>query len=279
MSNIRLVVCDLDGTLLNDKKMITERTAFVMQETRRRGIAVCLASGRDEQMMSVYDRKIGWCSYLLSNNGAMVRRKDQKILHCNYLGEEDAARLLTYLNAHGMTFMMYSEREMYFSEGSEKLKKRIRDYEKLSQDVLCPVKLHAKEFLRSEPVTGYTTAAKIVAYEEDDKRLGEYKRFIDSLPGVHYEPTGYGLLGAFDRRVSKKTALLKIMEDMGIGPESVCVFGDYENDLSMFECADSRICMENGVDRLKKAASHITASNNEDGVALYLESILGIMSK
>lgn len=279
MNDIRLVVCDLDGTLLNDKKRITERTASVMQKIQQMGIAVCLASGRDEQMMSVYDRKIGGCRYLLSNNGAMVRRNDNKILHCNYLAEDDTALLLSYLNEHKMTFMMYSDQEMYFSEGSGKLKKRISDYEKLSQDVGCPVKLNAKEFLRSAPVAGYTTAAKIVAYEDDEEKINAYKRYIDHMPGVHYEPTGYGLLGAFDRKVSKKAALLKIMEDMGAGSDAVCVFGDFENDLSMFECAEHRICMENGVEELKRAASHVTVSNNDDGVAVYLENILDILSK
>ena len=59
MSEIKLVVCDLDGTLLNDKKMITEYSIKVLQEARRQGIQICFASGRDEQMMSVYAKLIG----------------------------------------------------------------------------------------------------------------------------------------------------------------------------------------------------------------------------
>ena len=58
MSEIKLVVCDLDGTLLNDEKMITPYTVSVMKKVRDMGIAVCLASGRDEQMMSIYDKQL-----------------------------------------------------------------------------------------------------------------------------------------------------------------------------------------------------------------------------
>jgi Cof subfamily protein (haloacid dehalogenase superfamily) len=279
LSEIKLVVCDLDGTLLNDKKMITEYSIKVLQEARRQGIQICFASGRDEQMMSVYAKLIGGCDYMLSDNGALVRDGGGNMLHSAVLKEEDACRLLTYLNKREMTFMMYSAERMYFSEGSEKLKKRIRDYEDLSVRLGCPVKLQAEEYLRTAPATGYCTAAKIVAYEEDPGKVEDYIEFIGTLPRVHCESTGYGLMGAFDQEVSKKTALHKIMERMGIGGEAVCVFGDFDNDLSMFECADHRVCMANGVEKLKAAASYVTLSNNEDGVAVYLADVLGIMPK
>ena len=157
MSEIKLVVCDLDGTLLNDEKMITPYTVSVMKKVRDMGIAVCLASGRDEQMMSIYDKQLGGCEYMLSDNGALVR-SGERVIHCNFLAEEDTASLLTYLNEQKMTFMMYSAEEMYFSEGSEKLQKRIRDYEALSQKAGCPVKLKVREFLRNGSVLGYKTA-------------------------------------------------------------------------------------------------------------------------
>lgn len=279
MNKIKLVVCDLDGTLLNDKKLISDYTVKVLQETRRQGIRICFASGRDEQMMSVYAKLIGGCDYMLSDNGALLRDGEGNMLHSAVLKEEDARKLLTYLNERKMTFMMYSAERMYFSEGSEKLKKRIRAYEDLSVRLGCPIKLQAEEFLRTAPATGYSTAAKIVAYEEDPGKVQDYTEFIGTLPRVHCESTGYGLMGAFDQEVSKKTALHKIMDRMRIGRDAVCVFGDFDNDLSMFECADHRVCMANGVEKLKAAASYVTLSNNEDGVAVYLANILGIMPK
>ena len=139
MSEIKLVVCDLDGTLLNDEKMITPYTVSVMKKVREMGIAVCLASGRDEQMMSIYEKQLGGCEYMLSDNGAPVR-SGKRVICCNFLAEEDTASLLAYLNEQQMTLMMYSAEQMYFSEGSEKLKKRIRDYEALSSESRLPGK-------------------------------------------------------------------------------------------------------------------------------------------
>lgn len=275
-SEIKLVVCDLDGTLLNDQKQITKRTEQVLKKVKQMGIAVCCASGRDAQMMSIYDQQLDGCDYVLSNNGAMVQNRYKEILHNSFLAESDSAAILSYLNEKNMAFMMYCAENMYFSDGSEKLKKRIEAYERLSEAVGCPVKLHVKEFCRNADVNGYETAAKIVAYEDDPENLRRFTDFVDTLPNVHCESTGYGLMGAFQKDVSKKTALHKIMQDMGIDSSNVCVFGDFDNDLSMFECAKYRVCMENGVQTLKDAATSITKSNNEDGVAYYLEEKLGI---
>lgn len=273
---IKLIVCDLDGTLLNRDKRITPRTEQVLKKAKQLGISLCFASGRDAQMMSIYDRQVGGCDYLLSNNGAIVHTRSKEILHSSFLAQQDTAQILSFLNQREMCFMMYSAREMYFSQASEKLQDRIWKYEALSRDIGCPVTLNVRELARDAAVTGFHTAAKIVAYEDDPRELEHFQDFLDTLPGVHRESTGYGLMGAFQKDVSKQTALEKIMEDMHITGENVCVFGDFDNDLSMFACAKYRVCMANGVQALKDAATCVTGSNNEDGVAQYLEKALDI---
>lgn len=270
MHDIKLVVCDLDGTLLNDQKIVTSFTADIICKVKALGVSVCLASGRNEQMMSLYEKQIGGCDYMLSDNGALVRTKDKRILHCDFLAERDVTAILKYLTEQRLVFMMYTADNMYFSEGSKKLKQRIADYEALAEKENYEVRLKAKEFCYEMAVNGCGDTAKIVIYEENEGIMKAYQTFVDSLPDVHCESTGYGLLGTFERNVSKKTALEKIMADLGVAESEVCVFGDYENDLSMFSCADYRVCMANATAELKKAASHITCSNNEDGVARFL---------
>ena len=70
--DIRLVVCDLDDTLLNDQQRITTYSETVLKALRAKGIALCFASGRDEQMMAAYVQQVGGCDYLITNNGAAV---------------------------------------------------------------------------------------------------------------------------------------------------------------------------------------------------------------
>lgn len=276
MDDIKLIVCDLDGTLLNSKKRISSYTREVLMKTKELGIHICFASGRDEQMMAVYSRCIGGCSYMLSNNGALVRDNKGNILYEAALEKPDIQQILAFLTQQQMVFMMYTAQTMYFSNDSEKLKKRITSYEKLSDELGYPMKLAAESITDSDIYRDFDDVAKIVVYEDSEIRMSRFLEFAGNLANVHCESTGYGLQGAFHKSVSKKTALLKIMEQLGIVENQVCVFGDYDNDLSMFECAGRRIAMGNSIQCLKDAASKITLSNDEDGVAVYLENELNL---
>lgn len=276
MGDIKLIVCDLDGTLLNSKKKISSYTRKVLMKTKELGIHICFASGRDEQMMAVYSKCIGGCSYMLSNNGALVRDTTGNILYEAALEKPDIQQILAFLTQRQMVFMMYTAQTMYFSNDSEKLKKRITNYEKLSEELGYPMKLAAESITAYDINRNIDDVAKIVVYEDEEMQMNGFLDFAKNLENVHCESTGYGLQGAFHKSVSKRTALFKIMGHLGVDKRQVCVFGDYDNDLSMFECADRRIAMGNSIGCLKEAASEITLSNDEDGVAVYLEKELDL---
>ena len=276
MGDIKLIVCDLDGTLLNSKKKISSYTRKVLMKTKELGIHICFASGRDEQMMAVYSKCIGGCSYMLSNNGALVRDTTGNILYEAALEKPDIQQILAFLTQRQMVFMMYTAQTMYFSNDSEKLKKRITNYEKLSEEMGYPMKLAAESITADDINRNFDDVAKIVVYEDEEMQMNGFLDFAKNLENVHCESTGYGLQGAFHKSVSKRTALFKIMGHLGVDKSQVCVFGDYDNDLSMFECAYRRIAMGNSIGCLKEAASEITLSNDEDGVAVYLEKELDL---
>lgn len=135
-----------------------------------------------------------------------------------------------------------------------------------------PQKLNFEQF-ESENLK-YENVLKIVGYDQENKRLNAFETLISTLSDVHCESTGYGLMSAANIKASKKTALWAIMQQMNIKAENVCVFGDYTNDLSMFECAKNRIAVANAVEDVKKQATFITLSNQDDGVAYYLENLI-----
>lgn len=74
--------------------------------------------------------------------------------------------------------------------------------------------------------------------------------------------------------VSKGHALLEIAEYLGIDQENIIAFGDQDNDMSMIQMAGVGVAMGNAIDSLKAAADYVTLTNNEDGIAAYLEKYL-----
>lgn len=276
MMEIRLVVCDLDNTLLNDQQRITPYSEGVLKALRAKGIALCFASGRDEQMMAAYVRQVGGCDYLITNNGAVVLDAQGNVLHSRYLAREDTEAALSYLVAQEIPCLLHSKGAFYTSDNGQPLANRVKTCQQRSEEIGFPVKLRIKNLREAREDGALDVGEKIVTYETREDQRRDYWEFLRTLPGVCCEATGYGLMGVSHKDVSKHAALERVKAHLGIGSDQVCVFGDYDNDLSMFACADHRICVANGVPALKAAATAITDSNNEDGVARYLQKFLNI---
>ncbi len=275
MNKIKLIVTDLDGTLLNNDQRISAYTAEVLQRAKKAGMSICIASGRYEEMLSIYRDMMQGCDFTLSCNGAVVKREaDGKHLLVEALSDADTKRILDYFKAHRLTYMFYSPDTVYYAKGSARMAKRIRNYEELSIRVGFPKQLKAQAVDLNESTDGFRQIIKIVAYEEDSNKLAELRAFCESIEGCCLENTGYGIYGIFARNVSKREGIEVIKQTLGIGSEAVVVFGDWENDLSMFDCADTRVAMANGMDLVNERAKILALSNEEDGVAKVIEQLL-----
>ncbi len=270
-NQIKLVVCDLDGTLLNDKSEMSDYTISVLKKCKNEGIKVCFASGRYSEMMSIYSHQIDGVDYLISSNGALVQ-KQNNIIHKSIIHKDLVSMVLDYIFSNKMSFSMYSIDHIYINDDA--LTGRIKKYENLTAEYGCNKKLAFSKIAGASEVPQDEQIVKIVLYEQNETKSNAYTIFISQNDKLHSESTGYGLVGTFESNVSKKTALQKIMDNLGITSDNVCVFGDFDNDLSMFSVATYKIAMENAIKELKDEATYITDSNNADGVAKYLEKVL-----
>ena len=274
--NIRLVVTDLDETLLNNQQRITPYSEAVLKAVREKGIALCFASGRDERMMAAYVQQVNGCDYLVMNNGAVVMDKDRNVLHSRYIAREDTEKILNYLVEQEIPCLLQAKGAFYASEIGKPLTDRVKTSRQRSEEIGYPVEFRICTLEDAVTENALDMGEKIVTYETREEQRQAYREFIRTLPGVRCESTGYGLMGVFNKDVSKQAALEKIMANLGIQKSQVMVFGDYDNDLSMFACAGHKIAVGNAVPALKAVATAVTESNNEDGVARYLQEFFGI---
>jgi Cof subfamily protein (haloacid dehalogenase superfamily) len=105
----------------------------------------------------------------------------------------------------------------------------------------------------------------IAGLTPEDKKTAE--AFIDTIGNLSQTSSGPGLLEIMGPGVTKGEGIRFIAKQMGLEKENICVFGDYLNDISMFEAAGLPIAMANADERVKERALAITASNDEDGIA------------
>ena len=268
MSNfiIDLAVFDLDGTLLNDNKEITQNTITMLNELATNGVKICFASGRHSSMMSIYTKVFPMCDFLVSSNGAVVMDlKINKSISSSFLTKNDTIRILKYVNEKKMEYAIYTDEKTYFTSSSKEILKRFLNYEKLSNNIGYPVKL-SKEAI--EDFHNIERVEKIVIYQTTTEIQNQLSELcVQELPNTAIESTGDTLIAFLNKKVSKGLAVKSIMRQYHIKKSKVAVFGDYDNDLSMFEVGKYKIAVDNATEVVKNHANFITLSNNDEGVA------------
>lgn len=268
--NIRMIVTDLDGTLLQPDKSVSERTVRAVQAAQSAGVLVVPATGRSmHEVPRVLPEELH--DLTVCSNGAVVYsvRTDTVLLSRTIAPEvidafTDAllavlpgARFATLVNA-GLDFLPGPGYLELMTPGDHG-----RDMSKLREVALSE--------LASRPV------AKLVA-RHGELNLDELMAACQGLAHMGVTPTTSGVpfIEMSASGVSKATTLEILARERGIEREEIVVFGDSANDLEMISWAGHGIAMANAVDAVLAAADEIAPANTADGVAVVIERLLGL---
>ncbi|NLN52589.1 MAG: Cof-type HAD-IIB family hydrolase [Clostridiaceae bacterium] len=274
---IKMLVLDLDGTLLDDNKVISERSKRALSQLKEKGVCIVFASGRTNFMMELYREPYVVCDYHISFNGAMTEDlAKREILDHVSLDSESCGFIWDFLAEKAAAYTAYSENMMFYKEQNNKLiSKKMDKYVSLAASENIIINPARTELNSGETVKGGDNQIlKFVAYEEDPLWINQFETFLGELDQVRSEATGYGLTGVFDVNVSKERAIRKLCDRLEISDTEVCAIGDYDNDLNMFNVSGVKVAMRNATKDLKKHADYICPTNNEDGVACFIEEYI-----
>lgn len=273
----KLLVIDLDGTLLRTDKSVSAYTVSVLRRAQETGVVIAFVSGRTDFMMALYTEPYLPCDYHISFNGAAVKRTGAADFIYSQGLEPEAEKLVwQYLADHMPVYTAYTGDHMYFRDDlGLTILPRQRKYLELAASQGAVLELDYTELFPGEIRKGGTEPLlKFVVYEDDPGQLERFQAFIESVEAVVTESTGYGLTGIFDRSVSKERAVRNLQRALGITQAETCAFGDFDNDLSMFQAAGIRVAVSNASDAVKEQADVVCLSNDEDGVAMFIENYL-----
>ena len=275
MSKIKAIVMDVDGTLTNGKKQITEKTKEVLLKSQSKGIKLILASGRPTTGL------IGFAKVLEmdKNNGLLVSFNGSKVVDCETFEElfnepmsiEEGKAVLEHMKKFEVRpmvdkgeYMLVNnvfDNKIYARNGQEI---NIIEYESRGGNYkLCEIDDLA-EYI-DYPLNKILTAGQPDYLKEHYREMME--PFKDKLSCMftadfYFEFTAKG--------IDKAKALETVLKPMGINEDEIISFGDGQNDLSIIKYAGIGVAMENAVDELKEQADEITLSNEDDGIAYSL---------
>jgi Cof subfamily protein (haloacid dehalogenase superfamily) len=269
--DVKLVVFDLDGTLLTSKSRISDLSILAIKELKKQGFLIAIASGRIFTMLETYYKAIDLKDFVISSNGASIdwietKETIQKIT----LDPEDANKVIEYCLLNQIECAVLTRKACYFPKDSYRLT-RFEIYNQIAiEQGLTPIDVIVYEDMHQD----WTDIEKILIYEKNAMKISKAEKFIDTYTKLIYTTSDHNMLDISSIGVSKGAAVQKIAEHLRITPEQVCVFGDYDNDVSMFLYAGIAIATENGSKKALKNADFITLSNDNEGIAYAIKEIL-----
>ena len=275
MSKIKAIVMDVDGTLTNGKKQITEKTKEVLLKAQSKGIKLILAPGRPTTGLIGFAKELE----MDKNNGLLVSFNGSKVVDCETFEElfnepmsiEEGKAVLEHMKKFEVRpmvdkgeYMLVNnvfDNKIYARNGQEI---NIIEYESRGGNYkLCEIDDLA-EYI-DYPLNKILTAGQPDYLNEHYREMME--PFKDKLSCMftadfYFEFTAKG--------IDKAKALETVLKPMGINEGEIISFGDGQNDLSIIKYAGIGVAMENAVDELKEQADEITLSNEDDGIAYSL---------
>ncbi|KIF75461.1 hydrolase [Streptomyces sp. 150FB] len=265
----RLIATDLDGTLLNDDKSVSDRTIAALAAAEKAGIDVFFVTGRPARWMDVVSAHVHGHGLAICANGAAVvdLHAGGELIKVRPLPREVALDVVRTLRevAPGTAFAVELTTGIRYEPAYPPFQQDpgaiVAAAEKLLQeagdDLDAPVVKLLAHHPRLTP-DGFLALARTAA--------GDLASFTRSSPSALLEISGLG--------VSKASTLALCCAERGISSDEVVAFGDMPNDLEMLTWAGTSYAMGNAHADVLAAASARTTSNNEDGVAVVIERIL-----
>lgn len=274
----KIIILDIDGTLLNSQKVITQKTREALIHAQENGNRLILASGRPTSAMNQLADQLEMTKHhgiLVSYNGSrVVDCQSGKVLFNKPLSVEEGKAVLEHLKQFDVIPMLeggeyFYVNDVYHNEiiwNGNKI--NIIEYESRGGGYLLCEKKDLANYLDYE-VNKILVAGQPEYLLEHSEQIAEpFKESLNCMftAAFYFEFTAKG--------IDKAKALETVFSLEDIHSQDVIAFGDGHNDISMLKMANISVAMGNAVEEVKQAADIVTLSNDEDGIAHALADIL-----
>ncbi|MFN3366026.1 MULTISPECIES: Cof-type HAD-IIB family hydrolase [unclassified Exiguobacterium] len=264
-----LIAVDLDGTLLRDDKTISERNVRALQAAREAGHEVMIATGRPQRHSIMYYEELGLTTPLINFNGALVHHPKDPSYEVTHrpIPLKTAHEIIEEVSdtkAHNIVVEVTDH--VYFHKDPQEF------YSPYAERALSVTSGNLLKHLQDEPTSLLIHATK---EHVDNVRARLNKVHAEAVLNRQWRMPEH-MIEVMSQNTSKALGLREVSKHLGINRKNIIAFGDEENDLEMLDYVGTGVAMGNAISQLKAVADEVTASNMEDGIAIYLEEKLGI---
>lgn len=258
-----LIAVDSDGTLRHSDGTISEKTKEIVKKVINKGNTVVVCTARPRYHTLKVSNEVGANDYLISSNGTEIYDNiNKKVIWASYIEDNDCEKLYKYATSNNIRIMFVLENTEYVTEFT-----RNENQILLSDNNINDV------------LNGNVKQIMVIGKEKDkikkfqDKVENKYHMNVLDSSGNLKDEIWFSIVS---NESSKGIALIKLCEYLQISIENTIVFGNDKNDISMFKVAAKSVAVSNASKIALNNAKEITESNDNDGVAIYLEKYFNL---
>jgi Cof subfamily protein (haloacid dehalogenase superfamily) len=261
---ISLVLADVDGTLVTEEKVLTERAQAAVHHLHDAGIRFAITSGRPPRGMGMLFDPLKLETPIAGFNGGLFVKRDLSILDQKTLPPDVATQAVELIRQHGMDAWVYSGNDWLITK---------KDAPHVAREAWT-VKFEPK--VVSDFTDGLKQAAKIVGVSDDHAKVkgceaDAQKAFGERATAARSQPY---YLDVTHKAANKGAVVDYLSRVLGIPPAEIATIGDQPNDVLMFKRSGFSIAMGNASDEVKAQASASTDSYNDEGFAKAMERFI-----
>ena len=258
---IKVIISDLDGTLLNGEHKISQNTKAVFQELHKQNYLIIVATGRHHLDAMTIIEGLGFPIYLVTSNGARIHSPEKEVIYSFDIKSDAIKSVLSLEIDPEITIVLFKEKVWQ----TNKVNKKLNSFQTKME--------YVPEIVDFDTLEDFG-AIKLFFTHDNHEKLVELK---NQILEEHSEDFSHAFslpicLEFMDKSVDKSVAIAKILEIENATYQETIVFGDGFNDEKMLALSGKGIIMGNAPESLKKKLSHleVISTNDNDGVAEYL---------
>jgi hypothetical protein len=261
---ISLVVADVDGTLVTEQKVLTERAQKAVTALHTAGIRFAITSGRPPRGMAMLFEPLRLDTPIAGFNGGLFVKSNLSILRQETVPAEVAREAIDLMRKRGLDAWVYSGNDWLISKPDAPHVAREAWTVKFKPKVVADVAQHLQE------------VAKIVGVSDDLEKVQRCEAEAQAAFGKHATATRSQpyYLDVTNKDANKGAVVTYLSDRMNIPAEEIATIGDQQNDVLMFKRSGFSVAMGNASNEVKAQAAATTDSYNDEGFAKAMERFI-----
>ncbi|MHB8529152.1 MAG: Cof-type HAD-IIB family hydrolase [Caulobacteraceae bacterium] len=262
---IRLMLADVDGALVTQDKVLTERAKAAARALGEAGISLAITSGRPPRGMAMLIEPLALDTAVAGFNGGVLVNPDLSVIETHTLDPRAAEEAVKLVLAAGLDAWLYTPEEWLI---------RDKDAPHVSREAWT-VKFEAR-VVQAFADADFAHAVKIVGVSDDFAKVAACEKEAQQKLGARASAARSQpyYLDVTHPKANKGQVVATLARLLSVSPREIATIGDMPNDVLMFKASGFSIAMGNASDEVKAQASAVTVSNEEEGFAEAMEKFI-----